>query len=334
MNSNRILTDNTSVVSVENVGLRFGDVEVLANINLDIYQGKTLALLGHNGAGKSSLIKLILGLIQPTTGRINLQRGRTPQLPINLGYLPEDVSFYDKLTGREVLSYFAALKGVKAPRVKELIAEFELEYAQDRPLKTYSKGMKQRLGVAQAILSHPDILLLDEPTVGLDPQASAFLYQKIASLKQQGCAVIVCTHELSIVEKHLDSAILLAGGQQMGSGSLDDLRFESGLKSEIKLPNFTGKVLGDGYLQSFRQGQTLFVKSSERKAVIEYLVQQKSCTDFSVIEPSLEAIYHHFMQQQPLKPLLSDIAVSTMPKKGWLKSLQSLLRPITEQNVL
>jgi Cu-processing system ATP-binding protein len=334
MNSNTSPTYNIPVVNVKHVGLRFGDVEVLHDINLDVYQGQTLALLGHNGAGKSSLIKLILGLIPPTTGQLTVQRGQASQQRVNLGYLPEDVSFYDKLTGWEVLSYFAALKGVKAPRVKQLLAEFELEYAQHRPLKTYSKGMKQRLGVAQAILSHPDILLLDEPTVGLDPQASQFLYQKIASLKQQGCAVIVCTHELSIVEKHLDSALLLAGGRRVGSGTLDDLRHASGLKTQIRLPNFTDKVQGDGFLQSFSHGQALLVASSERKAVIEYLVRQKFCTDFSVIEPSLEAIYHHFMQQQPLSPLPSDIAVAATSKKGWLQSLQSLFSPISGQSLL
>ncbi|QQX80699.1 ABC transporter ATP-binding protein [Shewanella sp. KX20019] len=330
MNSDTSITSNTPVVSVERVGLRFGDLDALQDINLEVYQGQTLALLGHNGAGKSSLIKLILGLIKPTSGKLTLQVGQALQ-PINIGYLPEDVSFYDKLTGWEVLSYFAALKGINTPRVKQLIAEFELEYAQHRQLKTYSKGMKQRLGVAQAILSQPDILLLDEPTVGLDPQASQFLYQKIESLKEQGCAVIICTHELSIVEKHLDRALLLAGGRRVGCGTLDELRHASGLKTQIRLPNFTDKLRRDSYLQSLSRGQALMMSTDERKAVIEYLVQQKSCTDFSVIEPSLELVYHHFMQQQPLHRLPADIAVTDTSPKGWL---QSLLSPLARQSTL
>lgn len=330
MSTNVHSVSTTPAVSVENVSLRFGDFDALQDINVDIFQGQTLALLGHNGAGKSSLIKLILGLIKPTSGQLTLGNVSNQQA-VNLGYLPEDVSFYDKLTGHEVLSYFAALKGVESARVEQLIEEFELGYAQHKPLKTYSKGMKQRLGVAQAILSRPNILLLDEPTVGLDPQASQFLYQKIDDLKQQGCAVIVCTHELSIVEKHLDRALLLAHGRRVGSGTLEELRQSSGLKSQIKITDFNQVVAKDGYLQPFTQGQKLLVNSAERSAVIEYLVQQKSCTAFSVTEPSLEAIYHHCMLQQPER-VLSPSAL-TSPKSCW-QSLQNFLSPNVRQSTL
>ena len=321
---------NTAAVSVASVGLRFGDFTALEDININIFKGQTLALLGHNGAGKSSLIKLILGLIKPTSGQLTLHKASTQQ-EVNLGYLPEDVSFYDKLTGLEVLSYFAALKGISSTRVQQLIAEFELEYAQHKALKTYSKGMKQRLGVAQAILSQPDILLLDEPTVGLDPQASQFLYQKIDSLKQQGCAVIVCTHELSIVEKHLDRALLLAHGRRVGSGTLDELRQASGLKSQIRLVNHGAMVDSDRYLQSFSQEQKLLVSTDERRALVEYLVQQKHCSDFSIIEPSLESIYHHCMLQQPEK---AAVATATSTQKSWRLSLQQLLNPTVRQSTL
>ncbi|WOT05518.1 ABC transporter ATP-binding protein [Shewanella youngdeokensis] len=333
MNNNTSQADNAPMVSVEHAGLRFGDFDALQDINLEVYQGQTLALLGHNGAGKSSLIKLILGLIKPTSGQLTIRGSSVAGQSVNLGYLPEDVSFYDKLTGKEVLSYFAALKGIHPQRVQQLIGEFELEYAQHRQLKTYSKGMKQRLGVAQAILSNPDILLLDEPTVGLDPQASQFLYEKIESLKQQGCAVIVCTHELAIVEQHLDSALLLAGGRRVGFGSLDDLRQASGLKTQIKLANFAGLVQGDTYLQSLSHQQALWVGADERKAVVEYLVQQKNCTDFNVIEPSLAVMYHHFMQQQA--PNVAAVnGELTMASKGWLQSLQSLFTSTARQSSL
>ena len=330
MNINLNSASHKPVVRVEHVGLRFGDFEALQDINIDIFQGQTLALLGHNGAGKSSLIKLILGLVKPTSGKLTVHN-ECDQSRVNLGYLPEDVSFYDKLTGLEVLRYFAALKGINDTRVKQLIEEFELGYAQHKPLKTYSKGMKQRLGVAQAILSHPDILLLDEPTVGLDPQASQFLYQKIDSLKQQGCAVIVCTHELSIVEKHLDSALLLAQGRRVGSGTLDELRQASGLKSQIKLADFAGTLQRDNFLASFSQGQKLLVDSAERSAVVEYLVQQKQCSDFSVIEPSLESIYHHCMLQQTDRAEPSRVATT---QKNWRQSLQQFLRPTVSQSPL
>lgn len=331
MGNNLSISSPKAAVSIRDVSLRFDNFDALKHINLELFQGETLALLGHNGAGKSSLIKIILGLIQPSAGQRILQSDQGNRSSVNLGYLPESVSFYDKLTGREVLSYFADLKGVVPSRVSQLIEEFELEYAQHRPLKTYSKGMKQRLGVAQAILSEPKILLLDEPTVGLDPQASQFLYQKIDQLKQQGCAVVVCTHELSIVEKHLDRALLLAKGQQIGEGTVDELRIASHLSTQITMPDFVQRIADDGYLRSLSNGRALMVNAEERQSVIEYLVKQKSWTDFMLFEPSLETIYHHFMEDHFLQPQAQAVPRLESVVRERLTRLQALFRSLSRQ---
>lgn len=288
-------------IQLTDVSLRYNDFTALDSVSFEVEAGQTLALLGHNGAGKSSLIKIILGLIPPTSGSVMIlgQSAQASQArnSVRLGYLPEDASFYDKLTGLEVLSYFAALKGVGPRRVGSLIAEFGLEYAQHRQLKTYSKGMKQRLGVAQAILSEPKILLLDEPTVGLDPQASQFLYGKVNQLKQTGCAVVISTHELSLVESHLDRALIMAKGKRRAFGSCAQLSRASSIKTCINFNELSERVKSNAYLQQFYQDGVLQFTAGQKSELIQHLVSQCQIFDFEIKEPRLEDIYHDLMGQ-------------------------------------
>ena len=274
----------------------------LTDINFSLDAGKTLALLGHNGAGKSTLIKLILGLIQPSQGEILLMGNHPSTLRCNnhlsVGYLPENVSFYENMTGKEMLEYFASLKKVSKAEAKRILAEFGLEYAQHQQVRTYSKGMRQKLGLAQATLANPQILLLDEPTVGLDPLASAFLYQKMRELKQQGCTVIVCTHELGLVENEMDVALILGQGQLLAKGTLTDLRVSSELKIKIRFNDCWDRIEKDPYLSQFLSGdQTPFLACDllTKQQIIQYLVQQKSIFDFSIKEPDLVDIFHFYM---------------------------------------
>ncbi|MGS0828155.1 ABC transporter ATP-binding protein [Shewanella sp. 0m-8] len=288
-------------IKLTDVSLKYHEFTALSHVSFDVKAGQTMALLGHNGAGKSSLIKIILGLIPPTSGAVNIM-GQAAQSNhrkhnVNLGYLPEDVSFYDKLSGREVLCYFAALKGIGMARVESLIEEFGLEYAQQRQLKTYSKGMKQRLGVAQAILSEPKILLLDEPTVGLDPQASQFLYGKINQLKQTGCAVVISTHELSLVESHLDTALIMAKGKCRAIGTCAQLSMNSGLKSSINFSELNDRVKSNAYLQQYYQDGLLRFNAEHKADIIKHLVSQCQIFNFEIKEPRLEDIYHDLMGQ-------------------------------------
>ncbi|MEC4728015.1 ABC transporter ATP-binding protein [Shewanella sp. D64] len=289
------------IIALTDVSLQYNDFTALDSVSFAVGSGQIMTLLGHNGAGKSSLIKIILGLITPTSGSVTIlgQSALDSQArnSVRLGYLPEDASFYDKLTGYEVLSYFAALKGVSRRRVESLIDEFGLEYAQHRQLKTYSKGMKQRLGVAQAILSEPKILLLDEPTVGLDPQASQFLYSKINQLKRAGCAVVISTHELSLVEAHLDCALIMSKGKRLALGSCCELSCASSLKTTIKFNELTESVKSNAYLQQFYRDGLLHIRGDQKSALVQHLVSQCQIFDFEIKEPRLEDIYHDLMEQ-------------------------------------
>lgn len=293
-------------IKLTDVSLQYNDFTALTNVSFEVNAGQTMALLGHNGAGKSSLIKVMLGLISPTSGKAEImgQSAYTnhQQNCVDIGYLPEDVSFYDKLSGREVLSYFGALKGVNQARIESLIEEFGLGYAQHRQLKTYSKGMKQRLGVAQAILSEPKILLLDEPTVGLDPQASQFLYGKINQLKQSGCAVVISTHELSLVEAHLDIALIMAKGQRRALGSCSELSKASALKITIGFSELSERVKTNAYLQQFYDQGLLQFSAMHKADIIKHLVTQCQIFDFEIKQPRLEDIYHDLMGQSLRSP--------------------------------
>lgn len=290
---------DTTAILVTHLVKQYGDFLAVDDISLTVNAGETLALLGHNGAGKSSLIKILLGIVPATSGEISMLgtvlKNEKQHRKINLGYLPENISLYEKLTGKEVLEYFASLKGVAKHQVVKVLEEFGLGQVQNKPVRTYSKGMKQRLGFAQAILSEPDILLLDEPTVGLDPQASLFMYQKIAELKRQGCAIVVCTHELAVVEGNIDRAFIMANGKKLASGRLEELRQAADLKVHFTGDDILDAIAHDDFLSRLATNNQLWVHQVDKPRIIKYLTSHSGVYNFSIEEPDLSDIYHHFM---------------------------------------
>ena len=320
--ANKPVTSADVVVKATNISKCYGKFKALDDVSFEVLAGQVIALLGHNGAGKSTLLKLILGLLTPTSGLLQVQGHSVGTMnarqSLSLGYLPENVSFYDNMTANELLRYFAKLKGVALPKVHELLAEFGLEAAKDKRLSTFSKGMRQRLGLAQAILAEPKVLLLDEPTVGLDPLASAFLYQKIAQLRAQGCAIIISTHELGLVQDQMDRALILGRGRMLASGSLTSLRAATQLPNHILLHFLSNTqrqaLLADPILAACvkanaGQGLTLAVPQEQKSAVLNHLLQKVPAGDFSIEPPSLQSVFHHYMES--LCPLQS----SKMPTK-------------------
>ncbi|MFB2662187.1 ABC transporter ATP-binding protein [Shewanella mangrovisoli] len=307
-----LMTDEVSSqgqVAVKAIGLckRYAKFEALTDLHFELHAGQTLALLGHNGAGKSTLIKMILGLISPSHGELFVQgqplHTKRPNVNLSLGYLPENLSFYDNMTAQETLSYFAKLKGVDPKRISILLEEFGLMAAKDKRLSTFSKGMRQRLGLAQAVLADPKVLLLDEPTVGLDPLASAFLYQKMVQLKAQGCAIIISTHELGLVQDQMDSALILGQGRLLTSGDLTRLRIVSSLPSLLELhrvsPLQYQQLMALPLFASMRNHSSanrvcFSVPDALKAKVIEQLHILK-IHEFSIVPASLQDIFHHFM---------------------------------------
>jgi ABC-2 type transport system ATP-binding protein len=204
----------------------------LDHLDLQIRPGEAFGLLGPNGSGKSTTIKLLLGLISPNEGEARVF-GLAPdslEARRRVGFLPENPYFYGFLTGDETLRFFGKLCGLSGKkleaRIEELIELVGLQNGRERPLRSYSKGMLQRIGLAQALVHDPDLLFLDEPTAGVDPQGSAQIRDLILRLKKAGKTVIFSSHLLEQVQEVADRVAIFSLGRKVLEGSLDDLLVE------------------------------------------------------------------------------------------------------------
>jgi ABC-2 type transport system ATP-binding protein len=222
----------------------------LQNCSLEIYQGETFGLLGQNGAGKTTLLKTLLGIIRPTAGR-GLLLGKPlgdRTVKQRVGYLPENPYFYDFLTGWEFLKYTAGLfqipSEVQRRRIPELLDLVGLAQsaARKKQLRHYSKGMLQRVGMAQALINDPQVVFLDEPMSGLDPLGRYQMREIIVSLKSQGKTIFFNSHVLSDVEKICDRVAILARGELLCIGSLQELLGAADLY-QVKIRNGNPTVL-------------------------------------------------------------------------------------------
>ncbi|AFZ46415.1 ABC transporter related protein [Cyanobacterium stanieri PCC 7202] len=206
-------------------------VPSLKNCTLKVYQGETFGLLGPNGAGKTTLLKTLLGIIKPTSGRAKLLGKPLGDTSVKqrLGYLPENAYYYDFLTAWEFLHFIASLfqipKHEQNKRILELLDLVGLakQTAQKKQLRQYSKGMMQRVGMAQALINDPEIVFFDEPMSGLDPMGRYQVRQIILSLKEQGKTIFFNSHVLADVEKICDRIAILARGELLNIGSLDEI---------------------------------------------------------------------------------------------------------------
>ncbi|OZG71354.1 copper ABC transporter ATP-binding protein [Hahella sp. CCB-MM4] len=275
------------------------------NLSLNLAKGEILGLFGHNGAGKTTTIKMILGILPVDSGDIQVL-GYSPrhvQVRRSVGYLPENVMFYPQLTGRETLNYFARLKQTDSHQVEQLLQQVGLSDAASRKVKTYSKGMRQRLGLAQALLGQPQLLLLDEPTVGLDPIATAELYALIEQLRQTGTSVILCSHVLPGVESLLDRAAIMSRGQLLATGTLSELRHHANLPVRIRIQGISSE---DSWFGRWREIVSIPHQISDRVAeitispehkmvILKALMAHPHITDVDLRLPGLEDIYQYFM---------------------------------------
>lgn len=203
--------------------------QTLTNLNLTVARGETFGLLGPNGAGKTTSQKLFLGLLRPTTGSVHVfgQSPEDPAVRARIGFLPENPYFYTYLTGREFLEFCADLFGLasatRRSRIPELLQLVDMERAADTQLRKYSKGMLQRIGIAQALINDPELVFLDEPTSGLDPIGHKQIGAIIRSLKAQGKTLFFNSHIMNDVQELCDRVGILNRGKLVALGTLDEL---------------------------------------------------------------------------------------------------------------
>lgn len=219
-----------AVLSASGLTKHYGGMRALWNVSLEVHPGKAVGLLGPNGAGKSTALLLLAGVLKPDAGTIRVLGDVDPTRPSvrrALGYVPQSVALYADLTARENLRLFGKLYGLGGARLQQSV-EGALELAQladraDARVRTFSGGMQRRLNLAAATVHAPRVLLLDEPTVGVDPQSRAHLFACIETLKQSGIGIVYSTHYLEEAERLCDTISIIDRGELLATGSRDEL---------------------------------------------------------------------------------------------------------------
>jgi Cu-processing system ATP-binding protein len=229
-----------AAVEVAGVSKWYGEVHALDDVSLSVAPGEMFGLIGPNGAGKSTLFKLMLGLVEPGAGAVRVHGvaiGGADFRAVRrrIGYLPESFVTYDNLSGLEVLQLFADLKRVPRAACAALLARVGLGAAGGRRVRGYSKGMRQRLGFAQVLLGQPDLIFLDEPTNGLDPQGIHDFYQILRQVQGEGATIIITSHILAEIQERVDRLLILQNGRVAAQGTLAQLRAQQVLPSHIEL---------------------------------------------------------------------------------------------------
>jgi Cu-processing system ATP-binding protein len=302
-----------ALLQLHRVVKRYGQTDAVRAVSFSLARGERLALLGHNGAGKTTLIKLMLGLIAPSEGELLLdgvspRAAQFPKVRQTIGYLPEQLQFQDSMTGRELLTFYALLKNADRRTINHLLAQVGLDFAANRRVSTYSKGMRQRLGLAQALLGSPKLLLLDEPMTGLDPALRQTFFTLLDSLKAQGVAALISSHALTEIETRVDRLAIMNQGRLVAFGSLEELRRQAGLATRIEVSVPAGQAAE--LAQRLRPlAKPLYVNDrrldlacldSGKMALLREITQHlPEVTDLQISLPGLEEIYAYFMAQAP-----------------------------------
>lgn len=309
--------NHSVVIQTEGLTKRYGDLVAVDHLDLRIYKGEVFGVLGPNGSGKTTTILMLLGLTDPTEGSarvLGFDPVRQPlKVKAHVGYLPDQVGFYDELTARENLSYIAKLNGIPRKeaqrRIDDALERMGLWDVADRRVGTYSRGMKQRLGLAELLLKQPRVIVLDEPTLGLDPEAAREFLHSIRNLKEEGITVLLSSHLLHQVQAVCDRVGLFHRGRMVLEGTVPELaqRVLGGayrVRLEVadatqdltealqRVPGVASARRINGNLYELEASQD--VRSEVARAVIE---AGAGLLSLEREEPSLDEVYARYFQE-------------------------------------
>jgi ABC-2 type transport system ATP-binding protein len=221
-----------TLIETRNLIKRYGDKVAVNNVSFDVFGGEVFGFLGPNGAGKTTTIKMIVGLLQPTSGTVKVAgydvKSQSMLAKASSGYVPDTPNLYAKLSGRELLRFVGDLYNLDRQqtvrRIDELLRTFDLTAAADDTVDSYSHGMQQKASLAAALMHDPKVLVLDEPTVGLDPKSARLIKDILRQMAERGAAVMLSTHILEIAERMCDRIGIINKGQLVSVGTMDELR--------------------------------------------------------------------------------------------------------------
>ena len=294
----------TSTLKISALTKTFAGVKALDAVSLDIAPGQRVALLGHNGAGKSTMMKIILGLIPYEGGTVEVcgSRPGSTAARAQVAYLPENAAFHPALTGQEQIAHYLSLRGESPKLAMDLLERVGLHGAARRRIGTYSKGMRQRVGLAQALIGKPRLLVLDEPTSGLDPVSRRDFYALLDGLAADGASVLLSSHALTEVEARTDRIVILSGGRMVAMGTLGDLRRTAALPVAMQVTARNGHIteLAAALPGAIRvDGDLRLTCAQDEKLPILARIAGfgDKVADIEVVPPSLEDIYSHFSRR-------------------------------------
>jgi ABC-2 type transport system ATP-binding protein len=250
------MNSNDYIINIENLSKEYNGTLVVDNINLKIKKGEIFGLLGPNGAGKSTIILTLLGLTEPTSGSIKVRGFNSTREPLKVkqitGYLPEKVGFYEDMTAGQNLRYTAELNGISGKeidgKIDEVLKIVGLSKNKNQPVNQFSKGMKQRLGIADVLIKDPQIVILDEPTEGLDVKVANQILDTILDLnKKKNITFVLSSHQLNLMQKICPRVGILSKGKLIGEGNIDELGrkiFGGGkYRIDIELSSVTSELI-------------------------------------------------------------------------------------------
>jgi len=289
------------VIQAEGIVKKYNGKEVLSNVSLNVNKGEFVSLIGPNGAGKTTLVRIILTLIRPEKGLITIL-GKNPykdkKVFKSLGYVQELPNLPPFMTGKEVLLLSAKIKGVKKEEVDELLDLVGMSEFANRQVAKYSKGMTQRIAIAEALLGNPEILVLDEPNIGIDPIFSLKVRELFDKLKRNGSSILMTSHELEDVRKLSDKVYMIYKGKILFEGNVEDLvKKFLGIQVVIegeeleKISNFISSL--EYVKKVFKEGKKLVVSMNEdkREELLRTLVESHFHIKSFYMDLNLEEAY-------------------------------------------
>jgi ABC-type multidrug transport system ATPase subunit len=299
------MTGQSIVIETRDLTKRFKDVNAVNSLSMSVRKGEIYGFLGPNGAGKSTTIKMIMGLFRPTSGEAFINgkpvREGGVDLRREVGFLPERISFYDNLTPTQTLSFFCELRGADKCVVPSLLKDVGLEAAAHRKVGTFSKGMTQLLGVAQAMIGNPSIYIMDEPTGGLDARWVKMVRDRLRTLNEQGATIVFSSHILSEVQALCHRVAIIDKGRLVAEDTIDNISGHLHIRPRLwirspglsnGLPEWVKEIEGIEAVACEDDTMLVTCDASVRLKVMNSL-QEKGLriADFRTVEPSLEEAF-------------------------------------------